>query len=119
MLRDIDVWFDTQPEPAKGCLLALRAHLLQYHPAITEAWKYKMPFYCYNGKMCCYLWMHKTFRQPYLGIVEGKNIAHRLLLPEKRARMKILLIDPEADIPMETVNEILGKMINWYGKQSK
>ncbi|MBS0030900.1 DUF1801 domain-containing protein [Chitinophaga sp. 22321] len=119
MLRDIDTWFESQPEPAKGCLLALRAHLLQLDPHITEAWKYRMPFYCYNGKMCCYLWIHKQLQQPYIGIVEGKNIIHPLLQIEKRARMKILLIDPREDIPMDTVNDILGKMVKWYAAKKR
>jgi hypothetical protein len=119
MLRDIDVWYESQPEPAKGCLLALRAHLQQYNPHITEAWKYRMPFFCYDGKMCCYLWVHKQLHQPYLGIVEGKNIHHPLLQVEKRARMKILLIDPALDIPMDTVNNILDKMVKWYAARNK
>lgn len=119
MLRDIDVWFESQPEPAKGCLLALRAHLLQYNSHITEAWKYRMPMYCYDGKMCCYLWIHKQLKHPYLGIVEGKHIVHPLLQMEKRARMKTLFINPMEDIPMDTVNEILDKMVKWYVAQKK
>jgi len=49
--------------------------------------------------MFCYLWVHKKYGKPYLGIVEGKKIKHPDLLTEKRARMKILLIDPEKDLP--------------------
>lgn len=114
MLRDIDIWFESRPEPAKGCLLALRAYLLQYHSNITEAWKYRMPFYCYNNKMCCYLWIQKENQHPYLGIVEGKNIQHPLLQQDKRARMKILPIDPSEDLPMEVIDDILTKMVSWY-----
>ena len=46
--------------------------------------------------------------QPYIGIVEGNKINHPLLISEKRARMKILLVDPEKDIPLKLINGILN-----------
>jgi len=73
-----------------------------------------MPFFCYRGKMCCYLWQHKKYCQPYIGIVEGARVTHPDLLQEKRARMKILLIDPERDIPVKKVKAILREMIALY-----
>ena len=98
----------------KSYLLALREHIRQFDEHITEAWKYRMPFYCYDGKMFCYLWVHKKLHQPYLGVVEGNRIEHPQLLQEKRARMKILLFDPEKDIPVRTVNYILKTAISFY-----
>ena len=73
-----------------------------------------MPFYCYKGKMFCYLWVHKKFKQPYIGIVEGARINHPDLLLEKRARMKILLIDPEKDIPVKRIKAILKEALSFY-----
>jgi hypothetical protein len=114
MLRPIDQYFLQQDEPAKSCLQFLRTFILQQDEHLTEAWKYGMPFYCYNGKMCCYLWQHKQYQQPYIGIVEGARIHHPELLQEKRARMKILLIDPRKDIPVRKVRTILQEMIALY-----
>lgn len=95
-------------------MLALRSVLLRFDPCITEQWKYGMPFYCYNNKMFCYLWIHKKYRQPYIGIVEGNKIDHPLLLQEKRARMKILLLDPTKDIPVKVVDKILKEAVAFY-----
>ncbi len=114
MLRPIDNYFIQQQEPVKSCLQFLRAHILTQDAQITEAWKYGMPFFCYNGKMFCYLWIHKKWHQPYLGIVEGKKIDHPDLIVEKRARMKILLIDPNKDLPMKKINSILKEVIALY-----
>lgn len=114
MIREIDLYFLQKDEPVKSYLLALREYVLSYDQNITEAWKYKMPFYCYKGKMFCYLWVHKKFHQPYIGIVEGKKIQHPKLIQEKRARMKIMLFDPEKDIPVKTVNSILKEVIRLY-----
>ena len=81
---------------------------------ITETWKYSMPFFCFKGKMFCYLWFHKKYQLPYIGIVEGKNIEHPDLILEKRARMKIFLLDPTMYLPIETIEEILKKALAFY-----
>jgi hypothetical protein len=114
MLKPVDNYFLHQPEPEKSCLLALRTLVLSVDKNITEAWKYGMPFYCYHGKMFCYLWTHKKLGQPYLGIVEGGKINHPLLLQEKRARMKIMLVDPAKDIPVTAIKGILKKALTFY-----
>jgi hypothetical protein len=58
--------------------------------------------------MFCYLWTHKKFKQPYIGFVEGKKIDHPLLIQEKRAMMKIMLMDPGKDIPIKTIRVFYG-----------
>jgi hypothetical protein len=113
-MEDLDNYFLQKEEPVKSCLLTLRELILRHDSNITETWKYSMPFYCYNGKRFCYLWVHKKYRQPYLGIVDGKKIEHPKLIVEKRARMKIMLIDPEKDIPVRVVNSLLKQLIELY-----
>lgn len=114
MLRVIDTYFHEKEEPIKGSLLALRSLILNFDKDITESLKYGMPFYSYNGKMFCYLWVHKKYVQPYLGIVEGKKIKHPQLIQEKRARMKIMLFDPLQDIPLKTIRSILTEVLKLY-----
>lgn len=114
MLRDIDNWYLEKPEPNRACLQALRSFILNSDGDITEAWKYRMPFFCFRGKMFCYLWLDKHTHQPYLGVVEGGRIDHPALVQGKRARMKILYIDAEQDIPVHTIEEILEKAKTFY-----
>lgn len=114
MLRPIDNYFLQHDEPIKSCLEFLREYILKQDEHITGEWKYGMPFYCFKRKMFCYLWVHKKYRQPYLGIVEGKLINHPDLIIEKRSRMKILLIDPNQDLPIEKIAGILGEAIKLY-----
>ena len=114
MLRPIDNYFLHKEEPIKSCLQSLRDHILNFSPDLMEQMKYGMPFFNYKGKMACYLWVHKKYKQPYLGIVEGGRMTHTDLLQEKRARMKILLIDPEKDIPLKTIEGILKEALILY-----
>jgi hypothetical protein len=114
MIRDIDNYFLQQDEPIRSYLLALRTCILDYNMGIAETWKYRMPFYCYKGKMFCYLWVHKKYRQPYLGVVEGKKIDHPDLIPEKRARMKIMLFDSNKNVPVKKIHSILKTAMQFY-----
>ena len=114
MIREIDNYFLQHDEPVSSYLLTLRTCILDYNKGISEAWKYRMPFYCYKGKMFCYLWVHKKYHQPYLGIVEGKKIDHPDLIQEKRARMKIMLFDANKDIPVKKIHSILKTAIQLY-----
>ena len=113
-MRELDNFYLQQDEPTKGTLLALREIILEQDKDVTNAWKYGMPFFCYKGKMFCYLWFHKKYKQPYIGIVEGKRFDEPFLIQEVRSRMKIMLLDPNEDLPLQTIENILQKAINLY-----
>ena len=114
MSNNLDNFYLQQEEPVRSALLALREIILKQDPTITEAWKYYMPCFCYNGKMFCFLWINKKTRQPYIEFVEGKRLAHPKLISEKRSRMKILLLDAEKDLPVRTITAILREAIRLY-----
>lgn len=115
----LDNFYLNQPEPNRSCLLALREIILSQDQNITATLKYGMPFFCYTNssgksKMFCYLWVHKKLKQPYIGIVEGKHVDHPKLLQEARSRMKIMLFDPEKDLPVKIIEDIVKKAIALY-----
>jgi hypothetical protein len=116
VLNYLDNFYLQEEEPVKSCLLALRQLILSQDKDIIAAWKYGMPFFCYRGKMFCYLWVHKKLHQPYLGIVEGKHIHHPLLVQEKRSRMKTMLFDPTKDLPVKIIKSILTEAVDLYKK---
>ncbi|HMT54664.1 MAG TPA: DUF1801 domain-containing protein [Saprospiraceae bacterium] len=113
-MRELDNFYLQQDEPTKGTLLALREIILEQDKDVTNAWKYGMPFFCYKRKMFCYLWFHKKYKQPYIGIVEGNRFDEPFLIQEVRSRMKIMLLDPNEDLPLQTIENILQKAINLY-----
>lgn len=111
MLRAIDLYYEGHDEPVRSCLQFLRQHIAARDPRITEAWKYSMPFFTVHGRMLCYLWFDKKRGLPYIGFVDGKLMDHPELLQEKRSRMKILLLDPEKDLPMRTIDALVHQAI--------
>ena len=113
-MKALDEFYHQQPEPLNGCLLALKDFILAMNADITNERKYGMPFFCFKGKMFCYLWVHRKYNLPYIGLVEGKYFEETFLIQEKRSRMKIMLIDPTIDLPIETIRPILQKALNLY-----
>ena len=114
MLREIDQFFLEKEEPNKSCFMALRDIILAYDNNISEAWKYKLPFFLYQGKMFCYLWLDKKTKEPYIGIVKGKWIEHPQLVQGNRSQIKILPIDPNKDIPLKTMDGIFKMAMTFY-----
>ncbi|CAG4992998.1 hypothetical protein DYBT9275_01083 [Dyadobacter sp. CECT 9275] len=111
-MRDIDNYFLSRQEPARSILGSLRSLILGYDPGITEVWRYRMPFYCFNGWRFCYLWQEKDNGKAYLGFVDGNLITHPDLVAEDRKRMRVLKFDPNLDLPIEKINSLLGMAID-------
>lgn len=113
-MKELTEFYLKQEEPVKSTFLALRDLILAQDPGITHELKYGMPFFCYKGKMFCYLWTHKKYKQPYIGFVEGKLFDEPFMLQEKRSRMKIFLVDSDADLAVGQIGLLLRKALSFY-----
>ncbi|MCU6167603.1 DUF1801 domain-containing protein, partial [Enterobacter roggenkampii] len=107
-------YYLNKEEPPKSSLLALRSIILNMDKDVSETVKYEMPCFCYKKKMFCYLWTDKKTGEPYILMVEGKLLNHPELEQGSRSRMKILRIDPNEDLPIETIKLILNDALNLY-----
>ena len=101
-------------EPVKSCLYALRDIILEWNGDLREVLKYGMPCFVYKKKQFCYLWTDKVTGDPYILVVEGNRIEHPALVQGDRKRMKTLPVDPNKDIPVEIVQEVLNKALTFY-----
>jgi hypothetical protein len=115
-MKETDAFYAKQDEPIRGCLLALREIILSQDAEINHSLKYGMPSFSYKGKVFCYLWIHKKYKQPYLLMVEGQQLHFPDLIQENRARMKIMLFDPEKDLPLLTIETIIQQALDLYKK---
>lgn len=78
-----------------------------------------MPFYHYNGRRICYLWTDKRTGKPYVGFVDGKFLHHSSLITGNRSKMKILPIEPEKDVPVKLVRQLLMDAITLHKTSKK
>ena len=114
MEQDLDHYYLDQDEPDRSCLLALRSIILKQDPEITETRKWGMPCFCYRKKMFCYLWTDKKTGKPYLLMAEGKHLDHPGLEAGSRSRMKIFRVDPNTDLLIDTIQQILSSALDLY-----
>ncbi len=101
-------------EPNRSCLLTLRSIILNQDENISETEKYGMPCFCYKKKAFCYLWTDKKTKEPYLLMVEGKHLDLSQLEEGSRSRMKIFRVNPNQDLPMEIISNVLQKALDLY-----
>ncbi len=106
-------------EPLRSALLGLRDIIMDLDPTIQTAWKYGSPFFMYEGKNLCYLWIDKHTHHPYIGLIDGGLIEHPLLERGDRKRMKILPINPEKDFPIEAIQEIFAEAMILCAERAK
>lgn len=114
MITDLECIYLKQEEPVKSCLLALREIILSFNEHLTESVKYGMPFFSYKGKMFCYFWFHKKSKEPYIGFMKGKFMKNKSLVAGDRKLIKILAVDPEKDIDISLLREVLKEAIKCY-----
>lgn len=112
--NELENFYWKQKEPNKSCFLALRDIILNLDNEITIAFKYKLPFFLYKGKMFCYLWQNNKTKEPYIGVVKGSDVEHPALIQGDREKMKILPINPNKDINIELIYQILKMAMKEY-----
>ena len=108
----IEEFYENQPEPQRGCFLAMRNIILQFHTEIQETWKWGTPFFILRKKMFCYFWKDKKTGEPYIGFHKGMQIDHPHLEKGDRKTIKIFRLNPDEDLPVEALNEVLTMVLD-------
>lgn len=62
------------------------------------------------------MWTDKKTDEPYILMVEGKYLDYPELEEGNRSRMKILRVNPNKDLPINTIEDILQKALELYRK---
>lgn len=114
MVPELQTFYLSKDEPNKSCLLTLRSIILNLDKNVVETIKWGMPCFCYRKKMFCYLWIDRKTDHPYLLMVEGKYLNHPKLEQDHRARMKVFNINPNRNLPIKAIENILKKALDLY-----
>jgi len=96
-MTPLEEFYELQPEPQRGCFLAMREMVLNLHPDVTAAWKWHLPFFYLKGKMFCYFGKNNKTNEPYIGFHKSKNVEHPKLEIGDRKMIKIFRINPHED----------------------
>lgn len=113
-MHKLDEFYNQHEEPLKSCLQALRSVILTYHKNVSDRWYYRLPCFFYHDRMFCYLWFDRKSNQPYIAMYPGKKLNHKALISGSRTQSKILMIDPDKDIPVKTIRQIFRQALEVY-----
>jgi|SRR5579859_3434326 len=116
MNRELENYYLKQPEPIQSCLLALKSIILSVDKEISHRRLYQIPFFNYKDKKLAFLWVNK--KKLLFGIVTDKNI---LTFPEgvrRKDQYESTTIDPNEDIPVEEIVDMLRRQIKRYNDAS-
>lgn len=111
MLNELENYYFALPEPDQSTLLFLRRFLLDHSNKVTEHFKFRTPFFYYNGKMFCYLSIEKKTKRIYIGFVRGYAMNHKSLIAGNRTQIKVYYIDKEKDLKIKELKQLLKEAI--------
>jgi hypothetical protein len=118
MNEDIFNYYLSKDEPIQSCLLALKQIILKQDKHITESIKWSLPCFSFKNKMFCFLAIDKKTDETYILFVEGNYLDYPELEKGNRKRMKILRMNPNVDLPIETLDKILKSALNFYRNEN-
>lgn len=113
-MRDIDNFYLEKEEPNKSCLMALKTIICDFNTDFMPVWKYRLPCFMYKNQIFCYLWIDKKSGHPYIAIGKGVKIDHPDLIQGNRTFVKLLMINPKEDIPIETIHTVFKMAMKLY-----
>lgn len=105
MLNPLENYFLKQPEPHQSCMLFLRKWLLDQ--GLEEKHKYGIAMYYFKDKGFCYMSVSAKEKKLYLGFWKGSEMKHPKLEKEGRKLIKAFYLNPEKDLPIKTLTEIV------------
>lgn len=107
-------YYWSKVEPARSCLLSMQSVVLAMDGHISETLKWGLPCFMYKNKMFCFFHVDKTTDEPYILFQEGDLLEHPALEKGDRKKMKIYRIDPNKDLPIETIHLLINKALSLY-----
>ena len=111
MLNELERFYFSLPETDQSALLYLRQFVLDYSKKLTEHFKFRTPFFYYNGKMFCYFSVEKKTGRIYIGFVRGYLMKHKALISGNRTQIKVYYIDKDKDVNIKELKQLLNEAI--------
>jgi len=113
-MSTVQDFFEKQEEPNRSVFLFLKKFIVDSSENIELFYKWKLPFFYFKGKPFCYLWKNKKTNEPYVSFAKGPYLKHTALIKGDRKVFKILPINPNKDIDIRLLQEILDEAIKLY-----
>ena len=109
-MTPLEDYLEALPEDYREVMLVVRDFLRAAPYSFEEKYKWRLPVYYAGGRYVCYLNYSAKERRAYVGFGRAAGVAHPALLAEGRAQIRILVLDLEADVPLDEIGEVLAML---------
>ena len=110
-MNPLDAWFEALPSGHRETLLFLRKLLTAPPHCLEERYAWRIPVYYRNDRYLCYLYHEAKRGRSYLAFVRATHFVHPLLRAEGRKQIRILQLDPDSDVPVEAIEQVLAQAL--------
>ena len=103
----------SKPEPWRTMLMELQAIIKHTIPEVEEQFKWHLPFYKVDKKMCCFLNFRKHFID--VGFINGIAISthkEHLVAGEKRKTLRSLRYHSLEEIDVTVLQDVLKEAVS-------
>lgn len=107
----LDEYFLNLPPANQSTMLVVRDFLLAAPYHLVEKYKWRTPVYHHADRYVCYLYHEKKKHRSYLAFVNAQTFEHELLRAEGRKMMRFIVLNPEEDVPLEAIREVLAQAV--------
>jgi len=101
MIKTLEGYYLSKPEPYQSCLLALRDIIMSTNADINHERKFQIPFFTYKGKKLAYLWLDK--KKLKMGFCLDKSLQPVTEGVRPKDIYESMIIDPNEDIPIKII----------------
>lgn len=111
-LDPLESYYASLPLEYGELFLFLREYISEFDKRISEHFKWKCPFFYFEGKPFCFLNYTKKNPKIYIGftppgLLKSEPIDHPALISGGRKMLRIFPLDIEEDLDLDLLKEIL------------
>jgi len=110
-MSPLEHFYENLPAPHRDTLLACREFLLGLDLGLTPVWKWRTPVFDWQGKNVCYFHYEEKKDRCYIAFSAGEFIECALLRSEGRKRMRFIVLDPLADLPVVAIQRCVEQVL--------
>ena len=118
-LSPLEGYYLNLPDGHREALVALRDWLRAHELSFTETYKWSTPVFDVDGRQILYLYHNRKKRHSYVAFAAGKHLEHPLLESAGQKVMRFITLDPEADLPMEAIEDCMLQAVAYVREAGK
>lgn len=107
----LEAYYDNLPAPYAETLLACRDFILGLQLGLDPVYKWRIPVFDWKGNNLCYFHYEAKKNRCYIAFSSGRLLECPLLRAEGRKNMRFIVLNPEADLPVEAIQSCIEQVI--------